>query len=346
MSSLRTRRASQFPPQQATSAFQRNLDAVPEIPEIPVHHIPSSSLNPSSIPSAGYAAPRPGGGTKRTPSYVRRADVVREAEGRDKRRMSRVGEKIRKRLSLRYNDPLPPADTPPVPSGSSSALGTPQKGTSSQFGVGDVIPATSYSRLALPGADAVDALNDKFSSYSLASGVDGLKGSKAYARRTSRFDSGPSFVSRPSAGTGFTGIEEEDEEPEVAVIRQAGEQQQWDLEPLQDPHVDLNACRIPSKGAEEDEVESFKQALQRRKAENAEQLKRNVFQNYGDFVTVSKEISTLENEMLELKDLISEWKTVPELLNNGVDPTTDPGIVTSSSLNNLAAPQNGPQLDS
>lgn len=101
MSSLRTRRASQFPPQQTTSAFQRNLDAVPEIPEIPVHHISSSSLNPSSIPSAGYPAQRPGGGTKRTPSYVRRADVVREAEGRDKRRMSRVGEKIRKRLSLR-----------------------------------------------------------------------------------------------------------------------------------------------------------------------------------------------------------------------------------------------------
>jgi hypothetical protein len=51
-------------------------------------------------------------------------------------------------------------------------------------------------------------------------------------------------------------------------------------------------------------------------------------------VTVSKEISTLENEMLELKDLISEWKTVPELLNNGVDPTTDPGTTTSSNLNN------------
>lgn len=51
-------------------------------------------------------------------------------------------------------------------------------------------------------------------------------------------------------------------------------------------------------------------------------------------MTVSKEISTLENEMLELKDLISEWKTVPELLNNGVDPTTDPGIATSNNLNN------------
>ncbi|KAI5450924.1 exocyst complex component exo84 [Naganishia albida] len=333
MSSLRTRRASQFPPQQTTSAFQRGLNALPEIPEIPVHHIPSSSLYPSSIPSAGYA-PRSGSSTKRTPSYVRRADVARETDGRDKRRMSRVGEKIKKRLSLRYNDPLASADTPPIPSGESSALGTPQK-SSIQFGVGDVIPTTSYSRLAPPGADAVDVLNNKFASYSL--GSDGLKGSKGYARRTSHFDSRPSLVStRPSAGTAFTGIEEEDEEPEVAVIRQAGEQQQWDLEPLQDSNVDLNAfIKDTLEGAEEDEVESFKQALQKRKAENAEQLKRNVFQNYGDFVTVSKEISTLENEMLELKDLISEWKTVPELLNNGVDPTTDPGITPSSNPNNL-----------
>jgi hypothetical protein len=152
----------------------------------------------------------------------------------------------------RYNDPLASTDTPPVPSAGSSTLGTPQKGTSSQFGVGDVIPAASYSRLAPPGADAVDALNDKFSSYSLASVIDGFKGSKAYARRTSRFDSGPSLVSRPSTGTAFTGIEEEDEEPEVAVIRQAGEQQQWDLEPLQDPHVDLNACTFCAKSSSDD----------------------------------------------------------------------------------------------
>lgn len=120
-------------------------------------------------------------------------------------------------------------------------MGTPQK-SSTQFGIGDVIPTTSYSRLAPPGADAVDALNNKFASYSL--GSDGLKGSKGYARRTSHFDSRPSLVSTPpSAGTAFTGIEEEDEEPEVAVIRQAGEQQQWDLEPLQDSNVDLNACK-------------------------------------------------------------------------------------------------------
>jgi hypothetical protein len=42
-------------------------------------------------------------------------------------------------------------------------------------------------------------------------------------------------------------------------------------------------------------------------------------------------VSSLENEMLELRDLISEWKTVPELLNNGVDPTADVIATTSAS---------------
>ena len=54
-------------------------------------------MNPSAIP--GYAS-KPAG-AKRTPTYVRRSDAVKEKEEKDKRRMSRVGEKIKKRLSLR-----------------------------------------------------------------------------------------------------------------------------------------------------------------------------------------------------------------------------------------------------
>lgn len=39
--------------------------------------------------------------------------------------------------------------------------------------------------------------------------------------------------------------------------------------------------------------------------------------NYADFVVISKEIATLENEMLELKSVIEEWRTVPESLEAG-----------------------------
>lgn len=53
-------------------------------------------------------------------------------------------------------------------------------------------------------------------------------------------------------------------------------------------------------------------AVQKQSAD--EDLKRKVFANYAEFVTVAKEIATLENTMVDLKDLLNEWKTVPALL--------------------------------
>src|ERR1700722_8926786 len=37
--------------------------------------------------------------------------------------------------------------------------------------------------------------------------------------------------------------------------------------------------------------------------------------SYAELVNISKEISTLENEMLELKESLSEWKNMPSLLH-------------------------------
>lgn len=37
--------------------------------------------------------------------------------------------------------------------------------------------------------------------------------------------------------------------------------------------------------------------------------------SYAEFVVVSKDISTLENEMLEFKEALSEWKGMPSLLH-------------------------------
>jgi hypothetical protein len=39
--------------------------------------------------------------------------------------------------------------------------------------------------------------------------------------------------------------------------------------------------------------------------------------NYSEFIVISKEIATLESEMLELKGVLEEWRTVPELLESG-----------------------------
>jgi len=37
--------------------------------------------------------------------------------------------------------------------------------------------------------------------------------------------------------------------------------------------------------------------------------------SYAQFVTISKEIGTLENEMMELKESLSEWKSMPSVLH-------------------------------
>ena len=37
--------------------------------------------------------------------------------------------------------------------------------------------------------------------------------------------------------------------------------------------------------------------------------------SYAEFVMVSKEVSTLESEMLELKEALAEWKGMPGLLH-------------------------------
>ncbi|WFD18344.1 exocyst complex component exo84 [Malassezia caprae] len=44
------------------------------------------------------------------------------------------------------------------------------------------------------------------------------------------------------------------------------------------------------------------------------QLKEQVFKNYAEFIVISREIATFENDMLEFKELLSEWKALPHQL--------------------------------
>jgi hypothetical protein len=46
--------------------------------------------------------------------------------------------------------------------------------------------------------------------------------------------------------------------------------------------------------------------------------------SYAEFVTISKEISTLENDMVELKELLSQWKDLPQLM--GMEDTLAPRL--------------------
>ncbi|KAI5991344.1 hypothetical protein EDC04DRAFT_2812211 [Pisolithus marmoratus] len=65
----------------------------------------------------------------------------------------------------------------------------------------------------------------------------------------------------------------------------------------------------------EAELKSLQSSLRSAKDDTVIELQKNVFKNYAEFVLISKEISVLENEMLELKDSLQEWKSMPSLLH-------------------------------
>ncbi|KAH9949330.1 hypothetical protein B0H21DRAFT_777314 [Amylocystis lapponica] len=65
----------------------------------------------------------------------------------------------------------------------------------------------------------------------------------------------------------------------------------------------------------EAEIKTLQSSLQAQKDDVALDLQRDVFKNYAEFVQVSKEVSILENEMLEFKECLAEWKSMPSLLH-------------------------------
>ena len=61
--------------------------------------------------------------------------------------------------------------------------------------------------------------------------------------------------------------------------------------------------------ASEETVRAFLQSLKDSKSMAAEDLQENVFKNYNEFVTISKEISKLESDMQTLRGLLDDLKT-------------------------------------
>ncbi|KAG9046017.1 exocyst complex component exo84 [Tulasnella sp. UAMH 9824] len=88
-----------------------------------------------------------------------------------------------------------------------------------------------------------------------------------------------------------------------------------DVELLSADDFDPDAfLKIKLAHSTEDEIQSLQYSLAATRDATASDLKRSVYEHYADFVLISKEISTLENELLELKESLSEWKSMPALL--------------------------------
>ncbi|KAI8359738.1 Cullin repeat-like-containing domain protein, partial [Mortierella sp. GBAus27b] len=66
--------------------------------------------------------------------------------------------------------------------------------------------------------------------------------------------------------------------------------------------------------ASEDTIRSFLQSLRDSKSLAAEDLQENVFKNYNEFVTISKEISTMESDMQTLRGLLDDLKAASDSL--------------------------------
>ncbi|EMD31124.1 hypothetical protein CERSUDRAFT_109603 [Gelatoporia subvermispora B] len=90
----------------------------------------------------------------------------------------------------------------------------------------------------------------------------------------------------------------------------------YELRLLDNEDFDPDAyLKLKLANSTEAEIKSLQSSLRSQKDNVAVDLQRNVFKNYAEFVLVSKEVSTLENEMLEFKECLSEWKNMPSLLH-------------------------------
>ncbi|KAG6841742.1 hypothetical protein C0991_007628 [Blastosporella zonata] len=90
---------------------------------------------------------------------------------------------------------------------------------------------------------------------------------------------------------------------------------------LEDERFDPDAfLKLKLANSTEYELRSLQSSLRGVKEETNSELQKNVFKNYAEFVLISKEITSLETEMLELKDLLSEYKSMPSVLHIP-DPT-------------------------
>ncbi|CAO1624657.1 unnamed protein product [Parajaminaea phylloscopi] len=59
---------------------------------------------------------------------------------------------------------------------------------------------------------------------------------------------------------------------------------------------------------------TFSHALDTVKGAVRGDVKSQIFDNYSDFITISRQVVALENEMIELKSLLTEWRGMPRLL--------------------------------
>jgi len=88
----------------------------------------------------------------------------------------------------------------------------------------------------------------------------------------------------------------------------------------------IHLAAIGGGATDPESLKLFKESLRATRLTTDQSLQENAYKNYGAFVAMSKDIATLENEMLELKSVLEEFKTLPNDLDMGLGMTTESNL--------------------
>ncbi|CCM03823.1 uncharacterized protein FIBRA_05972 [Fibroporia radiculosa] len=171
------------------------------------------------------------------PKVQRSASKLIRPNGRDGRRATRVDEKMKRRMSMRYAEISSPTNV-----------------------LGPAVPSLPLDALQSPYENHIDQAQE---------------------------------------------VETPREDPRIAELRLL-DQDNFDS----DAYLKLKMAR-----STEAELRTMQSSLRDQKDGVAHDLQQDVFRNYAEFVQISKEVGVIENEMLEFKECLAEWKGMPSLLH-------------------------------
>ncbi|MCO5589739.1 hypothetical protein L7F22_043707 [Adiantum nelumboides] len=306
--SLRSRPLTLYQSQRGSVAPQEPL-----IPPVPEDGRGRGNTSYDSGPSGGKPG-KSGGVSSMKKTMGKRTGLSKASE---------VGSNLKKRLSMRYAEPTHVdsggfSAIPEVPSLPTVIPGAPDLPPDA-YGYGQTGAGYDANGRQLPimgeGFGQVDTHQD-----AMATLDEAMEGSSHHSHsQIASLQGRTSLDGRVSAAPlsleGFT------RDPAI------------DLDLLSQENFDAEMyLKMKLSHSSEDFLRQFQDSLKAAKEAASSDLKRQVFRNYSEFITVSKEIATLENDMLELKELLSEWKTLPqalELEEGGMDGL---GSLTDSAL--------------
>lgn len=284
---------------QAAAAMSRSLRSRP----MTLYGARDSSLHNliPPVPEQASSSSAPTASSSSRPNEENRSRAPGKRSGKQKgalNRASEVGSNLKKRLSLRYAEPtaLGPGGfsaIPEVPALPNLIPGAP-----------DLPPGTMHYVTGYNGSRGnFPVMGDGFHDADEHGYEEGM----AEGGSHHLYSGAPSIRGRTSVDTssmvGTLQLEEHAHDPAI------------DLELLSQEIFDAQTyLKLKLSTSSEMALGQFRESLQAAKEAASSDLKQQVFRSYQDFITISKEIATLENDMLELKDLLGEWKTLPQAL--------------------------------